>query len=501
MALHFYVIGNSASGTVTIAGTTPAGTSITSQTYHISPAPQNAQGFTEFTTKEVFATVTSSGITLTGGLVSSCQIIVMGSYAAKFLIPITADAEEKIAHFSPPDKRGILFKNTRVSQLTKATDVGKFDSSWYPDSLWALYMLFGSSPNITPVPASPPSLLVATAKAASMTLTTAPNAPGMFLIFTIAANSVVGTITLSGLDNYGYTATETINVSTSQTTVYSTRRYSSLTIPGANQFATTGFSVGATIAVSGAFAWNFSWTYDGVNNYTPYSGCMEFFDGVMGKKLPGTIFTDGQWAWEKEKEIAFTAKGSSMDYLIVGDPNPTTYPSGVNPFATLAQPTSVPIVSWPASWYLDPGTGTPFTTQDGSLTSFKFGFTTGRKYVYAGDGMQRPSFVTWDSEPDISLDGTMIFQNYANYINFFKQNQALILGANFQGNLLGSISGTPYYEGMQWIVPAKIDTAKADASKNPVELPLKFLSEYSFANLGYAFKVSCISQTPPTYTS
>jgi hypothetical protein len=499
MSLHFYIIGNTASGTIVVAGTNPAGGSITSQTYHINPAPQNAQGFSECTTKEVFATVSSGGISLAGGLASGCQIIVWGSCAGKLLIPIEGDAEEKIALFSPPDKRGILWKNTRVSALTKATDVGKLDAAWYPDSLWALYMLFGNSPNITTVPSSAPSLLAATAKATSMTLTTAPTAPGMFLIFTLASNSVAGTITLSGLDNYGYTASETINVSASQTTAYSTRRYSSLTSPGANQFATTGLSVGATIAVSGAFAWNFSWTYDGVNNYTPYSACLEFFDGVMGKKLPGTILTDGQWDWQKQKNIAFTSKGSSQDYLVVGDPNPTTYPSGVNPFATLAQPTSVPVVSWPSSWYLDPGTGVPFTTQDGSLLTFKFGYTSGRKYVYTGDGMQRPSFVTWEAAPDISLDATLIMQNYASYVSFFKQTQAMILGANFQGNLLGSIGGTTYYENMQWIVPAKIDTDHVDASKAPVELAIKFMPEYSFVNLGYAFKVSVVSQTPPTY--
>lgn len=500
MHLHFLIIGNATSGTIAIAGTAPGtGSAVTSQTYHVAVAPQNAQGYTEFTTKEVFATVNASGITVTG--ITPCQILIFGSYGGKFLLPITSDAEEKIAKNSPQDKRGILWKNLRVTQLTKDVAVDKLDSDLYPDSLWAYYMLVGNSPNITTVPATPTVLLAATAKAATMTLTTAPAAPGEFLVFTIAANSASGTIVLTGLDNDNNPANETINVSATATTVYSTRRYSSLTSPGANQFTTTGLTTGATIAVSGVYAWQYSWTYDGVNNYTPYSATLEVFDGVLGKILPGTILTDGTFDWQKDKAIAFTSKGEAQDYQIVGDPNPTTYPSGQNPFAILPQPTSFPLVSWPASWYIDAGSGTPFTTQDGSLLTCKIALITGRKYYHSGDGMQRASYVTWEAEPDLSADGTMIFQNYQNYVQFFKQNQALILSANFQGKLLGSIGTSTYYEGVQWTLPVKFDTDKIDPGKNPVELAFKLMAEYSLANLGYAFKVAVTSQTPPTYTA
>lgn len=500
MALHVYVLGNAAAGTITFAGTAPVtGSPVTSITYHVNPAPQNNQGYTEFTTKEVFATINSSGITLSGGLTAGCQIIVLGSYAGKFLLPITFDGEEKITHFSPPDKRGILFKNFRVSQLTKETTLDKFDCSLYPDSLWAYYMLVGNSPNITTVPATPTILLAPTTKAATMTLTTPPTAPGMFLIFSIAGNSLAGTIAITGTDNFGTPVSETITVSASQTTVYSSKRYSAL---GSNQFTTTGLSAsGVTIGVTGVFAWTYSFTYDGVNNYTPYSAALEVFDGVMGKKLPGTILSDGNFDWQKEKEIAFTAKGQAQDYLIVGDPNPTTYPSGTNPFSTIAQPTSLPVVSWPASWYIDSGSGVPFTTQDGSLLTCKIGIVTGRKYYYSGDGQQRASYVTWESAPDFSADGTMIFQNIQNYEQYFKPNMPLLLGATFQGNLLGYSGSNVYYENVQWTLPIKFDSYKPDASKNPVEIAFKSISEYSLANLGLAYKVAVTAQVPPTYVS
>lgn len=499
MALHFYIIGNATSGTIAIAGTAPGtGSVVTSQTYHINAAPQNNQGYTECTTKETFATVNASGITLGGGLTSGCQLIVFGSYAGKFLLPITADSEEKITHFSPADRRGILAKNLRVTQLTKGATLDKFDASLYPDSLWAPYMLIGNNPNVTTVPASAPSLMASTAKATPMTLTTPPSAPGMFLIFAIGSTNILaGTIVLAGLDNYNMAVTETITVpATGSINVYSTKRYSALT---SSQFVTTGMTTGATITVTGAYAWQYSWTYDGINNLTPYSACLEIYNGVFGYKLPYTFLMDGTFAWDKGKEITFTGKGEAQDYLVIGDPTSTA--AGTNPFATLAQPTSLPMTSWPASFYIDAGTSTPFTNQDGSLLTFKAAIATGRKPFYSGDGFQRWSNVTWDAEPDIALDATLIVPNYQNYVNFFKANQALILGVTFQGNLLGTISGTTYYENIAWTLPARFDTWKNDASKSPVEATAKLISEYNFANLGFQYKCSWTAQVPPSYTA
>lgn len=502
MALHFYVIGNTASGTIVITGTNVAGGAQTSITYHIPPAPQNHQGYTEFTTKEVWATVGSGGIALTS--LTPCQIIVFGSYAGKFLIPVTADSEEKIPKFSPVDKRGILFKNFRVSQLTKSATIDKCDAALYPDSLWAPYMLIGNTPVITTVPTSPTVLLASTPRAATMTLTTGPATPGEFLIFTITGNTASGTIVLSGTDNYGNIVTETITAtSAASQTLYSTKRYGALTSPGSNQFTTTGLT-SSSIAVSGVYAWTYTWTYDGINNFTPYSSTFEIYDGVFGYKLPYAFLTDGTFSWAKEKEIAFTSKGEAQDYLIIGDNTPTSfanYLSGTNPFATLPQPISLPMVSWPASFYIDAGTGTPLTTQDGSLETFKLQIMTGRKPFYSGDTLQRWSNVTWDSEPDFALDAELVLQNYQNYVTYFKPNTALIFGASFQGSLLGSISSTTYYESWAWTLPAKIDTFKPDMSVNPVKGTLKLMSEYNFSNLGYAYKLAVTAQQPPTYTA
>ena len=461
-------------------------------------APQNAQGYTEFTTKETWSSVNASGIALT--TLTPCTVMVWGTYGAKFLVPITADAEEKTPKHAPVDKRGINFKNLRVTQLTKGASVDKLDCDVYTDQLWIPYGLIGNTPVITTIPAAPTSLLASTAIANPMTLTTslATVPPGEFLIFAITTNTAAGTIVLSGLDNYGNAQSETINFTSAATqTVYSTKRYSALTSPGANQFATTG-GTSAHIVVTGVFAWVYTFTYDGINNIQPYTEALRLYNGVFGVLLPGTVLSEGTFDWQKEKEILFTGKGEAQDFLVVGDPTSTSV--GTNPFSALAQPNTIPVVSWPATFFIDSDLGgVPLTTQDGSLETFKAMITTGRKWVFVGDGMQRANFVTYATEHDFSADATIVLQNYQNYINYFKPNVPLIFGASFQGNLLGSIGSTVYYETIQFTFPCKIDTFKPDFAKNPVEGVLKLMSSYDFANLGYAYKVAWTAQVPPTY--
>jgi hypothetical protein len=505
MHLHFYVIGNPTSGSIGIVGTNASGGAQTSITYHVPVAPQNNQGYTEFTTKETWATVTASNITLT--TLTPCQIIVFGSYGAKFLVPITTDEEEKITHHAPQDKRGILFKNLRVTQLTKGVSLDKFDADLYPDSLWLPYMSIGNTPTITTKPSSAVSMLAATTVAATMTLTTSLSTvpPGMFLIFTVASNDgTAGTIVISGNDQYGNAQSETISSASYSYTngngAYYSKRYSSIANSGADKFATTGWKNTATIAVTAVYAWQYSWTYDGLTNLTPYSAGLEIYDGVFGYALPQTIFSSVDIMWDKSKEMTVSCKGEAQDYCIVGDNTSTT--GGSNPFTVLGQPNFQPYVSWPASFYIDNDSGgLALTTQDGSLMTYKFSIMTGRKFYYSGDTLQRPSNVTWDAEPDYTVDATIVLPNYSNYVSYFKPNQSLILSAQFQGALLGSYSGSTYFEQIQVISPCVVDTWKNEKSKNPVEGTLKLMSRFDVGNLGYAYKLSWIAQTPPSYVN
>lgn len=505
MHLHFRVIGNATAGTIGIVGTKADGVSAqTSITYHVPIAPQNGQGYTDFTTSEIWGTVTASNITLT--TLTPCQVMVWGTMAGKYLLPIMSDAEQKFAKFSPEDKRGILAKNFRVVQLTNSVDLTKFDAALYPDSLWAYYMLVSNTPVITTQPASPSTKLASTSIAASMTLTTGPAAPGEFLVFTITGNTASGTIVVGGTDQYGnaYASSETITFTNAASqTVYSQRKYSVVNTGGANKFTTTG-GTSSSIAVGGVFLYTYTFTYDGLTNITPASAALSIYNGVYSVVLPGTILTDGTWSWDKSKEIAFSGKGFCQDYLIIGDNSPTStanYLSGTNPFPTISQPTTKPMVSWPASMYIDALPGTPLTTQDGSLLTLKIGVVTGRKWIFSGDGQQRASFVTWDAAPDFTVDGTMVLQNYKYYNQFFVPNAKFALGAQFQGDWCGSGAGVQYYENVSWTLPVKIDTAHVDYGKNPVELSFKEMSEYDFVTLGFYFRVAVTAQIAPGYTS
>lgn len=500
MHLHCYIIGNTTTGTIAFTGTGPSG-ALSSITYHVPVAPQNGAGFTEITTKEAFLTVTASNIATTG--MTGGSLIIYGTFAAKYLIPINLDKEEKITKHAPEDKRGILFKNLRVVQLTKAVDIAKLDADLYPTSSLAFpYMAFGNTPTITTVPSAGTSLLASTAIAATMTLTTPPTAPGQFLIFAITTNTLSGTIVVNGTDQFGnaYASSETITFSSAASqTVYSARRYSVVNTSGANTFTTTG-GTSAHIAVTGVYGWQFAWTVDGLNNVTPYSGALQSYDGVYGVVLPGVVLSDLGFEYSKEKQITLTSKGGAQDYLIVGDPNTTTF--GTNPFTTLSQPSDNPYTSWPASFYIDNDNGgTALTTQDGSLLTYKFNYMTGRKWNYAGDSQQRPAYVTWDSAPDFTVDAEIIDIGYANYNTYFKPNVPMILGTTFQGAFLGNISNTSYFEQVQIITPVKVDTWKQDQTKNPVQGSLKLMASYDFANLGYGFKVIWICQQPPVFTS
>lgn len=505
MHLHFRVIGNATSGTIGIVGTKADGvTAQTSITYHVPIAPQNGQGYTDFTTAEIWGTVTASSITLT--TLTPCQVMVWGTFAGKFLLPVMSDAEQKFPKFSPEDKRGILAKNFRVVQLRNEVTLNKLDCALYPDSLWAYYLLIGKVPVVTTQPTASTVKLAATAIAATMTLTSGPAAPGEFLIFTITTNTAQGTIVVNGTDQYGnaYGSSETINFTNAASqTVYSQRKYSVVNTAGANTFTTTG-GTSAHIAVGGVFAFTYTWTYDGINNFTPYSAAISAYNGVYGTLLPGTVLADGTWEWDAQKEIKFVGKGECQDYLIVGDNSPTTtanYLSGKNPFPTLSQPTSKPMVGWPASMYIDGLPGTPFTTQDGSLLTLKVAIATGQKWVFAGSGQQRGDFVTWTAAPDFTIDGTAVLQNYKYYEQFFVPNAKLALGAQFQGDLLGSDNSNTYFENVKWTFPVRFDTDHADYSKNPVEVAFKGMSEYDFVTLGYYYKVAVTAQIAPTYTA
>ena len=82
MHLSVIVQGNTVNGTLNIAGTAVGGGSINETSYLIGQAPQSNLGYSVWTTKQAFATVSASGITLVGGTgLNNALITVWGVYA------------------------------------------------------------------------------------------------------------------------------------------------------------------------------------------------------------------------------------------------------------------------------------------------------------------------------------------------------------------------------------------------------------------------------------
>ncbi len=494
--VHYYVAGNTATGTITTTGTDPSGNSINEVSGTIPVAPQNLPGYTEYTTKKAFKTVTSvayGGAGLTNGMIT-----IYASQAAKFLAPIDCVAKEDLPPFSPKDHRGIAFKNIRIQQLDKFVKIDKFDGSLYPNSLWFPYTCVSNNPTIT-TSHTATSLKTATAvSGAPYTLTSQPSAPGQFLIFTTSGNLVSGSITITGaaVDNNGVAGGETITIPASDGTFYSTKRYSSIAASG---ITVSGMTAAATITITGVFSWDYAFTNDG-QNINLYSAMLEWFNGTSGICLPYSIFADASLDWQKDKELMITAKGESQDFLTVGDVTATAM--GTNPFTTLSQPGDLPMVGWPGTFYIDTlPSGTPFTTQFTDFLTFKIALSTAQKGYHTGDGAQRWSRATRDTgkPPSLDWDATVDFQNHLQYQNF-KKNQALVFGAQFFGSFLGSLSAVNYYEYWQFTLPSRYVAYDVDPSKDKVEANVKGECVYS-ETLGYCYKLVVRTATPPTYTA
>lgn len=117
MRLLILVQGNTATGTVSVAGLNVAGGSIneTTPTIALPPAGQNSVvSESEYVTTNVFASVNSSGVTTTG--LTNGVITIYGIQAAKYLIPCIADLERDYKYFTPKEARGLLDEETSMQQ-------------------------------------------------------------------------------------------------------------------------------------------------------------------------------------------------------------------------------------------------------------------------------------------------------------------------------------------------------------------------------------------------
>ncbi len=496
MHLLIVVSGNTATGTVAVAGTVLSGSSPeTTPTIPIPPAGQNSNVTDfEYVTTAVFTAVNASGVTCTG--LTNGTITIYGIQAAKYLVPSIADIEKDFDYHIPKEARGLLDAETSMQQKTHKVQISKIDQGLYPeDSLFLGYMAISQNPTITTIPASPTSLKTTTAVSSfPVSLTAQPSTPGMKLIFVVTGSSATGTITIAGVNQFGIATNETITAnaggSNGNGTYYSANVYSAV---NTNGLGATGLTSGS-IATTGVFGWQYVFTPD---TSALYSAALEWYTGTDSHCVPWGFLTDTEISFGVDKEVAVSFKGGAQDKLPIGDR--TTNPLSASRVVALGQPTDLPMIGWQSQIYVDALTGTPGTTAYSDLIDGKISIKTPQKEVYTATATQRFSRL-YRQQRSVTATATIDFVNLTRYEQW-RKNIKEFLAFTLNGAYIGNVSGTIYNKSYQWIFPVQYAKFKEDASKLEnvtADIECKGVYESSTA---YSHKLIVINQQAPVYTA
>lgn len=495
MRLLILVQGNTATGTVSVAGLNVSGGSIseTTPTIALPPAGQNSTVTeAEYVTTNVYASVNSNGVTTTG--LTNGIITIYGIQGAKYLIPCLADIEKDYKYFVPKEARGLLDEETSMQQQVIDGKISKIDQALYPeDSLFLAYMGISNTPTVTTIPASPTSLKSSAAiSGGPFSLTSQPLTPGQVLIFTVTGSSATGTIAITGTNQYGVAVSETITAaaggSNGNGTYYSSNVYSAVNASGV---AFTGLTSGSC-AITGVFGWQYVFVPDG---NALYSAALEWYTGTDSTASPWGFLDEIDIDFSVEKETKVSLKGGIQDKLPIGDR--TTNPLSASRVTALGQPLDIPMIGWQTAIYIDSISGTPGTTAYSSVIDDKISIKVPQQPIYTATQTQRFARL-YRKQRSAMLTATIDFVSLDQYEAFRKNIQQFI---NFQffGSYIGNVGGTIYNKSWSWIFPAQYAKFKVDASKlENVTADLEAKGIYN-GSAGYSHKLVVINQMPPVY--
>jgi len=489
MRLHIYVYNNTATGTLTVAGTDINGNSITETTPTIPIAPVQPQsqetGRFDYVTQKVYKTINSSGITtsgLTGG-----SIKIGGIYGAKAMLPGTLKAVAKYGEYSPDEQRALGDRHTHKVQTIKDVSVD-IDIAMYPEtSLFIPYALTSQS-TPTSTPSSATTLKTTTAVSGSpLSLTTQPTAPGQYLIMVITGTSTSGTIALTGSNDLGASTTETITAS-GNGTYYSANKYSAIASGGV---VITGLTSGS-IAITGVFAWNRTFQ----PTFTPYTLALEWFTGSESMTIPFFAMEGVEFDFDVKKEFTAKIKGIAQERMPIGDR--TTLGLSTSRVSTLIQPVDRPIASWQCNVYIDPGTsGAWGVTSFGDMMTGKVKISNAIEGVHTLANQQTFTQLgrgKWTVEFEAKLIYTNLLQ-----IEQFRQDTKQYIQLSFLGRNVGSGN----IQQIQFVIPFKynkFEVTSTAAMKYP-EVDIAGIGEYD-PTLGSSYQIQVLNSAQnPAYTS
>lgn len=485
------VQGNSATGTIQIAGKNPAGGNISETLSTVPIFPANAQssevGAFEYVTVNAFASVNASGITTTGLTGGNIQIKAVP--VAKYLVPGTIKEKAEYTMHKPKEFRGLPSAVTQDIQLEKKVTLDELLIDLYPEtSMFFPYMTCGASPTVTTNPGTPTVLLASTAVSGSpLSLTTQPVWPGQKLKFVVTSAGASGSIVVSGKDVNNQNQSETVSMS-GNGTFYSQYVYSSVNASGLVCSGLTGGSV----AISGINAWIYTWVPDSSLNL--YSATVEWFTGTVSKSLPWTAFSEVVLSMAANKEWTISCKGICQDDLPIGDRTTTNLVA--NRVASLSQPLDVPEGGWQTMVYIDPDPGTFPSSAYAQLMDAKITFSIPNEGIWTAANTQLYSQVgraQITTTVEATIDMTDLVQKEA-----WRKNAKQYVTFVVTGGIVAA--GT--YKSMQMTFPVYYDQFDVEAAPDAkfVTGKLKFQCAYDSV-LGGEYQIVITNTQSPTYTA
>ncbi len=489
--LLIVVTGNSATGTVTVAGKDFSqalnAISEATPTIPIAGSASNplASGY-EYTTSNIYSSVTAStGITFSGLTGGTVRIYAIAS--ARSLQPAMFDSEEKLPMFSPQEQRGLVSANTNIQRLNKTVDIGSFKQNFYPDTSawWFGRSVIGSNPTVATVPSTPTTLKASHTPTSSVSLTTQPNtvALGEIIKFVVSGGTTaVGTITVAGTAPYtGQAISEVVQAgapgaASGDGTYYTQQAFATVSASGITYTGLTGGTPLCVITGYYLLTETYTMSTAGAGD-TLNSVVIDWFDGTDFVTLPYGYFTDTTLEGSAEKEITFTAKGGAQDMLAVGNRtttplsatalayapaigNPGLFSTSGGTAAGLWQPFDTGVSGWQVQWYADALSGTAGTTPLNTVLTWKVDFKTPFQPSWPSINWNRFGKL-YRQQRSMQIDLTVDFQDLVQYENF-RQNIPQLLQLYIQGPPVGAGGA---YKNWTFNFVGKITAFKRDASK------------------------------------
>lgn len=489
--LHLAITGNTAVGSVTVAGKDVNGNNISETISNIpiynaaNSQHPNVNDF-EYCTQNVYASVNANGITTTG--LTNGFITIYGGQAAKILIPSEVDIDPPIyEEYDPKEHRGLVYEATNIQQGVQKVDWSVKQSLYPENSLIIPHAFASASPTVTTIPASPTVLKAATAVSTGpFGLTTAPTGPGMLLQVVVTSAGAAGTIVVVGTNPAGQSITETI-VASGNGTFYSSNTFASV---GASGISFTGLT-GGSAAFNGVVAYDYVF----LPAEQVYSLAGEDYTGTDTANITLMTPTDFELSQDVKKAVELTVKGFAQDWQAIGDR--TTANMTGSRGVQLGQPLDKPLTGWQSQIFIDPvpgSGGTVGATQFMDLNTLKLAVKTPAEPEYNATNSQLMTGV-YRNQIGGTIDLSINFKNLVQAENF-RTNGKMILVIKYLGPVLGTNAGSLVQKAWIFYVAAKYKAVKRKRA-GKVTADIQGTIEYE-PSLGYGLKIEVICTQPPT---